>query len=96
MVDSVLEVIGVNGGVVGGAMQHTCEECMQPKRYREERAAGLENNPLPFQAPPIDDQSDAGEDGSVTRAVVMDGKTLVHRVCNSSQISITNIPVLTK
>jgi hypothetical protein len=110
----VLEEIGEGGGCVPMAKEHSCDECMKPKKYANPNVAGnQQGNPSAgrFAVAGMDGEQDtaatlnsvSSEDEAptstqnvpqnagptnqlVTRAMVMDGKTLTHKV--SSMIHI--------
>lgn len=88
LIKAVLEVIGEDGGLIPGAMEHFCLECTHRKRRGRNSQTGGEI--------PVDDligvaepqvpggtviDEDEGSDTELfVKAAVMDGKTITHKV----------------
>ncbi|KAJ7669426.1 hypothetical protein DFH06DRAFT_183659 [Mycena polygramma] len=113
LAEAVRTVIGRNGGVVAGAMEHGCTNCTHVKRYAADLVAegatldtsgtgvvdGGDNssndnivpnnpavNPLPVGLPsrPTQQERQPGTGRGYARMVVMDGKTIPHKICGVS------------
>ncbi|KAJ7649348.1 hypothetical protein DFH06DRAFT_996274 [Mycena polygramma] len=93
----VLDTIGKNGGIVPGAMTHSCMDCTHVKRYVQGEVNGggdadvvgseagpAGDQPLPANLPSVlaaQPQPPPGDPLGYIRLAVMDGKSLTHKKC---------------